>query len=262
MDADNRLKDTDNRLKDTDNRLKDTENRLMDTENRLMDTDNRLNDTDNRLMDTDNRLMDTDNRLKESDNRLMGTDNRLNDTDNRLMDTDNRLMDTDNRLKESDNRLMGTDNRLKESENQILELKNKEHKTVIFSAATGGGENTIGPFDTHTTLIYRTLITNIGAAYSPSTGIFTAPVPGVYYFTIFFHVGRDHGTILRLYKNNELIILTHDIPSTYDRADNGGNAVFLQLVQGDRVYVQLRAKTHVWGTDYDTTFSGFLVTEM
>ncbi|XP_034005961.1 complement C1q-like protein 2 isoform X2 [Trematomus bernacchii] len=187
-------------------------------------------------------------KLKAMETRLVNSETRLVNSETRLMDTVTRLMDTENRLKES--------------ENQILELKNKEHKTVIFSAATGGGGNTIGPFNTDTTLIYRTLITNIGAAYSPSTGIFVAPVPGVYYFTIFFHVGRDHGTILRLYKNNELIIKTHDFPSTSDRADNGGNTVFLQLVQGDRVYVQLGANKHVWGTDYDTTFSGFLVTEM
>ncbi|XP_034053499.1 complement C1q tumor necrosis factor-related protein 6-like [Gymnodraco acuticeps] len=151
-----------------------------------------------------------------------------------MEDSETRLMDTETRLKDTETRLKDTETRLTEREKQILEL-NKEKKTVVFSAATGGGENHIGPFNTDTTLIYRTLITNIGGAYSPSTGVFVAPVPGVYYFTIFFHAGWDHGTKLLLYKNNELIIYTHDFPSTSDRADNGGNAVFLQLVQGDQV---------------------------
>ncbi|XP_034053534.1 complement C1q-like protein 3 [Gymnodraco acuticeps] len=157
-------------------------------------------------------------------------------------------------------KLKAMETRLKESENQILELKSKEKKTVIFSAATGGGK--CGPFNTNTTFIYRTAITNIGDAYSPSTGVFVAPVAGVYYFTIFFHAGGKYATLLWLYKNNELVVMTQEHPSTFDTADNGGNAVFLQLVQGDQVYVQLGANTHVWGGDYHTTFSGFLVTEM
>ncbi|KAJ4949439.1 hypothetical protein JOQ06_020954 [Pogonophryne albipinna] len=164
-----------------------------------------------------------------------------------------RVMET--RMEDSETRLMDT-------ETQILELKNKEKKTVVFSAATGGGNKPIGPFNTDTTLIYRTLITNIGAAYSPSTGVFVAPVAGVYYFTIFFHAGGEHEAKLTLNKNNDLVVMTHDHRSTSDGADNGGNAVFLQLVQGDQVYVRLIAKTHVWGSDVHTTFSGFLVTEM
>lgn len=40
---------------------------------------------------------------------------------------------------------------------------------VIFSAAAGG-TGVIGPINADITLIYRTVITNIGSAYSPITG--------------------------------------------------------------------------------------------
>nr|XP_033962445.1 complement C1q-like protein 2 [Pseudochaenichthys georgianus] len=155
-------------------------------------------------------------------------------------------------------KLRVVETRMEDSETRLTEKK----KTVVFSAATGGGHTAIGPFNTDTTLIYRTVITNIGGAYSPSTGVFVAPVAGVYYFTIFFHAGGKHAALLRLYKNNELVVVTYDHRCTSDGADNGGNAVFLQLVQGDQVYVRLGVNTHVWGSDYPTTFSGFLVTEM
>ncbi|XP_076581714.1 cerebellin-2-like [Chaetodon auriga] len=151
------------------------------------------------------------------------------------------------------------ENRLKDSEIQIRELKNKEETTVVFSAATGGGNTPIGPFSKDTTVIYRTVITNIGNAYSQVTGIFTAPVAGIYYFTLFHHAGGHHAASLSLMKNNQVVVMTYDHRTLNDGADNGGNAVFLQLQQGDQVRVSLEANTHVWGNDLVTTFSGFLL---
>ncbi|XP_037615505.1 complement C1q-like protein 3 [Sebastes umbrosus] len=145
-----------------------------------------------------------------------------------------------------------------DGENQLLQLRNKEGARVIFSAATVGGHKNIKPFHKDTTLIYRTVMTNIGNAYSPSTGIFTAPFAGVYYFTIFFHTGRGHEAKLLLYKNNEHVLTTHNQPSSYT-ADNGGNAAFLMLQHGDQMYVRMGENTPAWGSDYHTIFSGFSV---
>ncbi|KAA8582659.1 hypothetical protein FQN60_006330, partial [Etheostoma spectabile] len=92
-------------------------------------------------------------------------------------------------------------------------------------------------------------------------GIFNAPVAGVYYFTIFYTAGGNREGKLFLYKNNDLVVMTSDHITQYDGADNGGNAVFLQLQQRDQVYVRMAANSHVWGNDYYTTFSGFLVTQ-
>ncbi|XP_065806181.1 cerebellin-1-like [Labrus bergylta] len=151
--------------------------------------------------------------------------------------------------------------RLKDSENQIHELKTKETTRVAFSAATGGDNNAIGPFSTDRTLIFRKVITNIGNTYNTETGIFAAPVTGTYYFTLFHHAGGTHTASLSLIKNNVVVVMTYDHPSTQDTADNGGNAVLLQLQQGDQVYVRLDANAHVWGNDVITTFSYFLLSQ-
>uniref|UniRef100_UPI0037E82C7D complement C1q tumor necrosis factor-related protein 3-like n=1 Tax=Semicossyphus pulcher TaxID=241346 RepID=UPI0037E82C7D len=151
--------------------------------------------------------------------------------------------------------------RLKESENQILELKSKEKTRVAFSTATGGGNNAIGPFRKDTTLIFKKVFTNIGNAYNTLTGIFAAPVAGTYYFTLFHHAGGSHIASLSLIKNNDVIVMTFDHASAQDSADNGGNAVLLELQQGDQVYVRLDANAHVWGNDVITTFSGFLLSQ-
>ncbi|XP_054483460.1 complement C1q-like protein 2 [Anoplopoma fimbria] len=158
-------------------------------------------------------------------------------------------------------KLGAMETRLRDSESQILELKGKENNTVVFSVANGGN-GAVGPFDAHTTLIYRTVMTNIGNAYSPVTGIFAAPTAGIYYFTFYYHAGGDHPVNLSLFKNNEVVVGTSDHRSLNDGADNGGNAVFVQLQKGDQVFVRLHANTHVWGDDYSTTFSGFLVNQV
>ena len=54
-------------------------------------------------------------------------------------------------------------------------LFHTERTKVMFSAAVGQGDKPIGPFNTDTTLIYRRVITNIGGAYSPSTGNSQSP---------------------------------------------------------------------------------------
>ncbi|XP_059211422.1 complement C1q-like protein 3 [Centropristis striata] len=180
----------------------------------------------------------------------------------KLTAVETKLKDSETRLIDSETRLIDSETRLKNSENQILELRNKERTKVAFTAATGGGNQAIGPFNTEKILIYRTVKTNIGSAYSRSTGVFTAPVSGVYYFTIFYHAGGKSRASLSLFKNNEIIVLTSDHQSKYDTADNGGNAAFLQLRPGDQVYVRMAKNSHVWGNDYCTIFSGFLVTQM
>ncbi|XP_076738298.1 complement C1q-like protein 3 [Maylandia zebra] len=158
-------------------------------------------------------------------------------------------------------KLKESEARLKESENQILELQHKEATKIIFSTTLTGSRHT-GPFNTDTILVYKGVITNIGNAYSPVTGVFTAPIAGVYYFTLFYHAEGSHTQRLFLHKNSEVMVMTNDHATHSDVADNGGNAVFLQLQQGDKVYVRMGANSHVWASESQTTFSGFLVTQM
>ncbi|XP_074518272.1 complement C1q-like protein 3 [Halichoeres trimaculatus] len=154
-------------------------------------------------------------------------------------------------------KLAALEARLRDNENQILALKSKERKSVVFSAEAGP-RGAIGPFGSDATLVYQKVITNIGNGYNSSNGIFTAPYSGVYFFTIFHHAGGKPGTLLTLYKNNELIVQSQDHPAVHETAHNGGNAVFLKLQPGDQVYVRMDPNSHVYGSGYHTTFSGYL----
>uniref|UniRef100_A0A3B5L6W2 C1q domain-containing protein n=1 Tax=Xiphophorus couchianus TaxID=32473 RepID=A0A3B5L6W2_9TELE len=143
--------------------------------------------------------------------------------------------------------------KLEETESQVLVL-NK----IVFSAGILGNA-AIGPFTTSKTLNYTRVITNLGNAYNQHTGIFVAPVRGMYYFSFFYHAGGGHPVVLFLMKNNQVVVECTDHQTSHDAADNGGNAAFLELQQGDQVYVQLEANCEVWGDSYTTTFSGFLL---
>ncbi|XP_032439978.1 complement C1q tumor necrosis factor-related protein 6-like [Xiphophorus hellerii] len=147
---------------------------------------------------------------------------------------------------------------LKETESQLLVLKEKEALKVVFSAATGGN-GAIGPFSQHQTLVFRTVITNIGSAYNQHSGVFVAPVRGIYYFAFYYHASGLHPSYVHLMKNSNIVVLSSDQQTVNYGADNGGNAALLELQQGDQVYLQLAANNHVWGNDYHTTFSGFLL---
>nr|XP_004563638.2 complement C1q tumor necrosis factor-related protein 3-like [Maylandia zebra] len=151
---------------------------------------------------------------------------------------------------------------LKDSETRLKETTTRLETKVIFSAAGGRGDISIGPFNTETTLAFKRVITNIGDAYNKYTGVFTAPIAGVYYFTLFYHAEGSHIQRLFLHKNSEVMVMTNDHVTHSDVADNGGNAVFRQLQQGHKVYVRMGANSHVWASESQTTFSGFLVTQM
>ncbi|XP_068164747.1 C1q-related factor-like [Antennarius striatus] len=131
---------------------------------------------------------------------------------------------------------------------------------AYFTAVADLGGN-FGPFPEERTLVFNTEITNIGGHYDCTSGIFKAPVPGYYYFTFFYHAGKQHQSGLTLMKDHEVIVRAFDNNQKgAEFSDNAGNAAFLQLDRGDNVFVHLPANCHVYASKSTTSFSGFLIT--
>ncbi|KAK7149236.1 hypothetical protein R3I94_008759 [Phoxinus phoxinus] len=143
---------------------------------------------------------------------------------------------------------------------QVEMRKENRDREIAFSAALmQSGSGYIGPFTTEITLTYRNVFTNIGNAYNPITGIFTAPLKGAYMFrvSIFGHGGATAASA-SIYKNGERTVAAHDVQAQ-DRL-NSSNGVVLILEVGDVVYVRLWSGTRIYDSENNhSTFSGFLL---
>ncbi|TDH05322.1 hypothetical protein EPR50_G00143630 [Perca flavescens] len=134
---------------------------------------------------------------------------------------------------------------------------------VAFSAALlpGGQTATTGPFSTVTTLIFKHVVTNIGNAYNPNTGLFTAPVRGAYNFewTVgSWQDGEESGGWL--VKNSEYVFLAYKRGAGFL---SSSKAATLLLQVGDVVSVRLMVNTVVFDNgNHHTTFSGHLLFPM
>uniref|UniRef100_A0A087XN19 C1q domain-containing protein n=1 Tax=Poecilia formosa TaxID=48698 RepID=A0A087XN19_POEFO len=147
------------------------------------------------------------------------------------------------------------------AENQVEALKREgEAKRLAFSASflalTPGN---FGPFNTHTTLVFRHVVTNVGNAYNPHTGLFTAPVRGAYHFEFYIYGhGSSNPTSAVLVKNREQIFTAWTTqPEGGQKTSNG---VTLLLNVGDVVFLRMWANSRIHDNpDRHNTFSGHLL---
>ncbi|CAM4571846.1 unnamed protein product [Leuciscus chuanchicus] len=143
---------------------------------------------------------------------------------------------------------------------QVELRKENRDREIAFSAGLMKSDsgNYIGPFTTEITLTYRNVFTNIGNAYNPITGVFTAPLKGAYMFRVsVFGVGPTPASAA-IYKNGEHVVIAY----AYQAQDrlNSSNGVVLILEVGDVVYVRLWSRNRIYDSDNNlNTFSGFLL---
>ncbi|KAL7848447.1 hypothetical protein AOLI_G00231650 [Acnodon oligacanthus] len=141
---------------------------------------------------------------------------------------------------------------------EALREENANRPKVAFSFASGLNGH-LGPFNVDTTLVFSKEITNVGKAFSPITGVFTAPLRGVYYFRFnLFGNSASHWVAVYLFKNQENILYVSERPDGVNEYISSGATLLLE--KGDLVYIKLNSGCQIFdNSDNHCTFSGFLL---
>ncbi|XP_044033089.1 uncharacterized protein LOC122866906 isoform X3 [Siniperca chuatsi] len=245
----------------TQARLTASESKNAVLEARMSSSENVVKELQRKNIILGARMSASDNKMEDlkRDNKVLEA--RMNTSENLAVDLKRENLDLVARVTASENKNKVLEARMSSSENEVNELKreNADRPKVVFSVSlTDAGQ--VGPFNTDITLKFSKVLTNIGQAYSPTTGIFTAPVRGAYYFRFTLWDNRVSSWMgAKLYHNDKSIMWSYDLNDT-----NGyvscSNALVLQLDKGDVVYMVLPTNYKVFDDSYNrTTFGGFLL---
>nr|KAG5693590.1 hypothetical protein BaRGS_011715 [Batillaria attramentaria] len=136
-------------------------------------------------------------------------------------------------------------------EHHVLTLE----KLVLFHARLRTGDVSGGDH-----IIFTDVIINEGNAYNPSTGEFTAPYNGSYFFTA-TAVGGHYSTTTDYYANMVLMVDGSPVTNIWTKSVNyvetGTCTYAAHLTKGHKVWLQAYRDDHF--DSPDTSFSGFLV---
>ncbi|XP_034558780.1 complement C1q-like protein 2 [Notolabrus celidotus] len=148
--------------------------------------------------------------------------------------------------------------KLSNTEKQLEDLRAEVRGNQVAFGASIGDAGVVGPFNTEVTLTYKNVYSNTGA-YNPATGIFTAEVRGVYYFSFSGHNSSTKPMGLRLMKNGVQMVTVFNHPAG-NRHETATNGMTLQLDVGDQVYMRLRQDTWIFdNSNNHSTFIGHLL---
>uniref|UniRef100_A0A3P9NBW5 Cerebellin-4-like n=1 Tax=Poecilia reticulata TaxID=8081 RepID=A0A3P9NBW5_POERE len=145
---------------------------------------------------------------------------------------------------------------LRELETKLRDIQ--KELGVLKSQFQGKGSENVGPFNTDITLVYKKIYANTGS-FNPRTGIFIAPVKGIYYFSFSGHNVSTKPMGLQLMKNGEQMVTVYNHPAG-NRFETATNGMTLKLEVGDQVYMRLMQNTWVMDNRNDhSTFIGHLL---
>nr|XP_040036734.1 major antigen-like isoform X7 [Gasterosteus aculeatus aculeatus] len=255
-----RLNATESQTSGLEGEITDLQTRLSSSESELLFSKSRIDqlgkenaDLQTRLSSSESELLVSKSRIDQLEKENAVQETRLNATEIQTSGLKGKITDLQTRLSSSQSELLVSESRIDQ-----LEKENAEKpKVAFYTALTDAGQ--VGPYNADVTLKYSKVFTNIGNAYSPSTGFFTAPVKGAYYLQFTAASYRTGYMGVQVFKNNQRIMFNGEFMdgSAYKYLTN---SVVLELIAGDEVHLVLPPNNYLQDTsDNHNTFSGALL---
>ncbi|XP_062589600.1 uncharacterized protein LOC134251230 [Saccostrea cucullata] len=158
------------------------------------------------------------------------------------------------------------DTRLKMVEEKMINFSTQHtpdtRRKVYFSAGISKEKGYSAKVNGNNVILFQKVISNEGGAYNPSTGVFSAPVSGVYVFSCFILKDKTTNFVyLEVNGLKKFSIVSHSPSGSRDGLESAGNLAVLNLQQGDRVIMTSTVESNLRSASEapSTTFSGFLL---
>ena len=110
----------------------------------------------------------------------------------------------------------------------------------------------------HQTIIFKTVLTNIGHGYNPWTGVFTAPISGVYFIGGSIISLANQRLQTEIVVNSQTVVVKLYAASTTDR-DQASSFAIIQLHVGDMVWMKIKYTSIQATVNSENSFSGYLI---
>ena len=210
----------------------------------------------------------------QSENRDLRSENRVLQADMRRMVTEIENLKTDNFLRTelmSQNEELRENNRNEVLKSRILNTeadkksKIERPRTIRLAleplAFYAYMENNEHNPSNHHPIIFNHVQTNEGHGYNELSGVFTAPNPGVYFFTWTIYSGGHGVTRFHIYVNNGVLGYTFGNTDGTDNYDSNSGSMVVRLNTHDSVYIRsgMDCTTSIISNSYygRSTFAGW-----
>ncbi|XP_077861711.1 caprin-2-like, partial [Saccoglossus kowalevskii] len=124
---------------------------------------------------------------------------------------------------------------------------------VAFSVAR---TSRMGPLSNYQAVTYDKIYTNIGGHYNDSTGVFTCPSNGVYFFTMSALKQTSDSNLHVCFMRNQI-----QLTCAFSRTGAATNSIIIELYLGDEIWVRLREDYALYSNEGNryATFSGYII---
>ncbi|XP_053392936.1 uncharacterized protein LOC123545710 [Mercenaria mercenaria] len=258
----------------------ETESCLENVLKRLQDLENRVSVQDSVIEE----LRKTTATLRDSNAELRETNTELQETNAKLRATNDKLHAASFQLVETNKELRNAYLHLSEANAELREASRMNHKLTslkAFKPAKRFVLNNEGPvaftaailplvidhLKTNDIVKFETVITDIGGGYNNQSGVFVAPVTGIYMFScsLMEHYEMVSSGVM---VNAEIVQSQRVLgrifaaePGSYH--DQGAQTVFTHVNQGDQIWVRTIDNQNLGlGGELYSTFSGYLLLAM